>query len=627
MNIRQALYQNLSESTIVDSYYAKIMVKGYQKTYIPVDFRLKKGKISIPLKETDIYFDYKIKTESSNVCKGEYVLTKYYPIGTILSIEDMKLQINSYGEPTSVAGRTRVPIYTKCLNQDESNLIEVITNKTVEDRVKREMESILISNDIIKHKLPYYKYDWLDYTEENISSYDECVSLKKLFDIKFMESREYEYRLNEMNIGLIPGEYKTFSERYQKFLKRMNYEKMRIKYNRGSIVFNLISIAKWILFNREFKRGRLYLLNAYNDFCRLEIHRGSRNSIIVTIRTPDCAFYDYRIELINVVKCNINRAYFEYVMDNIKVFTLTKDCCTSETELINLTGEGSTNISKNIRRLKPSIICCPYTPWSCINNCPPSNCNSTKPGHCINQCCPGDQSDQDDNTGNCPSDDESVTIQEGDFNDTFFRIFVELLRHICASCCIVKESGATCKDEYYGLLNNMLIELINKFKEEIGEEGTYANTAEEFLAKYCDILSETNESIQIEDKDRVIEALDEFDHLPEDEQNKIISEKTKLEDFLYIIERLELGEDAKSIKRTFITVDTIEMRDAIPEDQLINGRLVRVNDNGHGEVAYYEYDAASKSWVEEDFVGDDIDQIVNNIEDHIYWNELTMEGV
>ena len=172
-----------------------------------------------------------------------------------------------------------------------------------------------------------------------------------------------------------------------------------------------------------------------------------------------------------------------------------------------------------------------------------------------------------------------------------------MLRHICASCCVVKESGAACKDEYYGLLNNILIELINKFKEEIGEEGTYANTAEEFLAKYCDILSETNESIQIEDKDRVIEALDEFDHLPEDEQNKITSEKTKLEDFLYIIERLELGEDAKSIKRTFITVDTIEMRDAIPEDQLINGRLVRVNDNGHGEVAYYEYDAASKSWV------------------------------
>ena len=624
MNIRQALYQNLTESTVVDSYYAKIMVKGYQKTYIPVDFRLKKGKISIPLKETDIYFDYRIKTESSSICRGEYVLTKYYPLGTILNIEDMKLRISSYGEPTSVSGRTRVPIYTECLNQDETNLIEVITNKSVEDKVKRELESILISNDIIKHKLPYYKYDWLDYTEENISSYDECVSLKKLFEIKFMESREYEYRLNDINEHLIPAGYNEFTESYHEFLERMNFEKMRIKYNRGSIVFNLISIAKWILFNRQFKRGRLYLVNAYKDYCKLEIHKGINKSIIITIKTPDYSFYDYRIELSNVVKCNMNGAYYEYIMDNIKVYTLTKCNCMNETEIINLTGEGADTISKNIRRLKPPIVLCPYSPWNCINNCPPYNCNSTKPGSCINQC------DTETDTGNeSTGDDETVTIPEGDFNNTFFRIFVELLRYICASRTIVKSSGASCKDEYYGLLNNSLIELINKFKEEIGEEGTYCNTAEEFLAKYSDILSESYESIQISDKDKVIEALDEYDHLPDDEKSKITSEKDKLDELLYIIERLEMGEDVKSIKRTFITVDSIEMRDAIPKDQLINGRLVRVNDNGYGETVYYEYDANTDSWVEEDFLSDDIDAIISNVEDHIYWNELTteMEGV
>ena len=90
-----------------------------------------------------------------------------------------------------------------------------------------------------------------------------------------------------------------------------------------------------------------------------------------------------------------------------------------------------------------------------------------------------------------------------------------------------------------------------------------------------------------------------------------------------------MGEDVKSIKRTFITVDSIEMRDAIPKDQLINGRLVRVNDNGYGETVYYEYDANTDSWVEEDFLSDDIDAILSNVEDHIYWNELTteMEGV
>ena len=68
MNIRQALYQNLSESTMVDSYYAKIMVRGEQETYIPVDFRLRKGKISIPLKPDDIYFEYRIYLTNIFIC-------------------------------------------------------------------------------------------------------------------------------------------------------------------------------------------------------------------------------------------------------------------------------------------------------------------------------------------------------------------------------------------------------------------------------------------------------------------------------------------------------------------------------------------------------------------------------
>lgn len=629
MNIRQALYQNLSESTMVDSYYAKIMVKGEQKTYIPVDFRLRKGKISIPLKPDDIYFEYRTRTEKSNVCRGEYVLTKYYPIGTILNIEDMKLKIVSYGEPTSVAGRTRVPVYTVCLNQDESNLIEVITNKSVEDKVKRELESILISNDIIKRKLPYYKYDWMNYTEENISAYEECQSLKKLFEIKFMESCEYEYRLNDNEKIMDMSTYGDFADEHWKFLDRMNYEKMVIKYNRAAIKFNLMSIAKWILYYRQFNKGNLYLQGKFGDLCRLEIYRGNNKSVIINIYTPDCSYYNYRIELVNVVKCNMNRAYYDYIMDNIRVFTITKDCCATVTELINLTGAGSESISTNIIRIRPAKAYCAYSPWGCINNCPPANCNSTKPGGCINQCPTGDDTDSgnDDNITDCPGQDEAVTIPEDQFNDTFFRIFCELLRYICASPCAVKESGAVCKDEYYSLLNNLLIDVINKFKEEIGDDEIYSNTAEEFLQKYSELLGKTPESITFDDSEELTNALDDYDHLPEEEKAKLEEEKDKLDELWLALQQLELGSSVRAFKRTFITVDTIEVRDSIPVEQLVDGRIVRVNDTGLGEPGYYSYDMDTNTWVEEDFLTNDKRNEIDNVNSHIYWNELTMEGV
>lgn len=527
MNIRQALYENLTEVTVTDSYYGRIMVKGIQKTYVPVDFRLKKRKINIPLSDQDIYFQYKMKTESSNVCRGEYILTRYYPIGTTISIENMKLQIIGYGEPTTVAGATRVPIYTNCLNQEESNIIEVITNKSVEDKVKRELEGILISNDIIKRSLPYYKHDWLNYTEENISGYDQYLSLKKLFDIKFMESKEYEYRLNDMNTILDAVDNVEFKEDYAKFLERMNYEKMPIRYNSTTVLFNLISIAKWILFNREFKKGRLFLQNSYNDLCELDIRRGNNNSIIVNISTPEYSLYDYRIELKNVVRCSMFGVYYEYVMDNIRLFTITKGCCGTESELINLTGEGI-QTSTSIKYMKPASVLCNYSPWGCINNCPPANCNATKPGGCVNQC----NHNSDPSVIAPPSTDDPIILDASKFSDTFFRVFCDLLRYICASPIIVKKSGAKCKNEYYDLLNINIVNLINNYKEEIDEDDLYSSTAEEFKARYVDVLSLTTESVIEDDRDRINEAIDDYDHLSEDEKTKLVDERLHLTELI-----------------------------------------------------------------------------------------------
>ena len=61
-------------------------------------------------------------------------------------------------------------------------------------------------------------------------------------------------------------------------------------------------------------------------------------------------------------------------------------------------------------------------------------------------------------------------------------------------------------------------------------------------------------------------------------------------------------EDADTLNRTFITVDTIEQRDNLDKKKLVNGRLVRVNDVG-GVANYYRWDAETKSWVKEDFGG------------------------
>lgn len=53
--------------------------------------------------------------------------------------------------------------------------------------------------------------------------------------------------------------------------------------------------------------------------------------------------------------------------------------------------------------------------------------------------------------------------------------------------------------------------------------------------------------------------------------------------------------DAEIIRRAFITVDTIHQRDNIDKKQLVNGKLVRVNDVG-GVPSYYSWNSETKVW-------------------------------
>lgn len=57
------------------------------------------------------------------------------------------------------------------------------------------------------------------------------------------------------------------------------------------------------------------------------------------------------------------------------------------------------------------------------------------------------------------------------------------------------------------------------------------------------------------------------------------------------------AEDAQTLNRTFISVDTIAQRDNIDKKKLPNGRLVRVNDYG-GSPKYFAWNATTSEWDE-----------------------------
>ena len=60
--------------------------------------------------------------------------------------------------------------------------------------------------------------------------------------------------------------------------------------------------------------------------------------------------------------------------------------------------------------------------------------------------------------------------------------------------------------------------------------------------------------------------------------------------------------DDQLLRRSFITVDTIEQRDNLDPKNLVNGKLVRVNNNGLDAV-YYSWNADTRSWDVAEFGG------------------------
>lgn len=536
MNIRQAIYENGTECILVDeSYYAKIMVNGLQETNYPVDFSLTKMNGTI-IDTNDLFFRYDRHVQRTNVTKGEYLLNKYYPIGSVLTIETKQYKIKSYGDCVIVAGAMRVPVYTECINDD--NVIVSITNKGIEDRVQRELQSIVFAHTELQRLLPYYDPRRIDFSEQNANNLNKLESLKRIYDIRSMEDCEYNYLLNNTNaISDLQDETNKFREEFKSFMTRYNYEKMKFVLNGVWANLNVISLMKWILYNRDLKKDYTGIDNDFKERSVIEVYSTRNKSIVIDVYTTSSAPYNYRIELDNVVRCRMNKTYYNYIMDNIRVYYISKCKCNNETtELVNLTGEGANDISAISKKIKPSK--CLIIDGACINNCVPGNCSEPNPNHCVNRC------NKDDNKCNCdcnkPCTPDCGVVDIIDptlFNESFFNILCKLMCYICGSHQSVEISGVGTSDEYYGLLNNMIIKLIEDFKSTITDpDDIYCNTSEEFVVKYSKLLGKTLISITVDDKDEVMSAIDEYNHLPDDEKLKIADQYTLLLNFKKVID-------------------------------------------------------------------------------------------
>lgn len=55
--------------------------------------------------------------------------------------------------------------------------------------------------------------------------------------------------------------------------------------------------------------------------------------------------------------------------------------------------------------------------------------------------------------------------------------------------------------------------------------------------------------------------------------------------------------DAEMLNRTFITLDSIEQRDNLDKGKLVNGRIVRINDETGKHPSYYVWDVTTETWI------------------------------
>lgn len=324
-----------------EPYHMKIMVEGKTKYYKPVDFSL--NQINVPLHTGDVNIVYDECVRSTNVFKNDVITSMYYPPSTkFTTIDGVELIVLKYGPIKKYKGMVRLTVYCKLADETQT-LVETIPNKPVLDKILKEMNSILISNEELKNLLPSYNYNWMLYDNNKADDAKEAKSHVILDDIGFFEYQEQFAKQQEFisiletDTTVIPPN--TLNELYN-FGLDFTRKRYPVYYNNVVKMFRMKAVANWLIYiteniNKTMDYSEIAILNKYRDYMRISI--GTEQNPVVGIdiefnfSLPEDSRFNYRLKLYQV---SGHLDYVAYNIDAIRLFQINK-ATEEEVELIN----------------------------------------------------------------------------------------------------------------------------------------------------------------------------------------------------------------------------------------------------------------------------------------------------
>lgn len=326
-----------------NAFEMKIIVNGYTSYYKPVDFRL--NKINIPLKSNDIDIIYDKLSRESKVFKDNVITKWYYPPSTHITLTDgTELIVLKYGPIKYYNGLPRMDCYCKLANEN-GKLIETIPNKPVINKVLKEVNNILISNDELKRHLPKYNANWILYNDTQADDATESAAHRKLDKIAHLEYQEMYSIQNDIKSTFDNTKDETVSipetvlNEINQFSIDFTKKRYQICYDNVVKMFRMRAIANWLLYieiNKDYSidHRHLYILNAFREYMNIEATISNNpvigSDIIYTFTLPDESLYDYRIQLYQVSENQ--KDYVSYNIDDVRVFKIFKET-EDETEI------------------------------------------------------------------------------------------------------------------------------------------------------------------------------------------------------------------------------------------------------------------------------------------------------
>ena len=253
ISLLEALSGQYTEIQYIDSpYILTLYVDGIKVNYVPVDFYI--SKIHTPITDSDIHFIYKDSTqERTPVYKNTFATDVFYPIGTIMTtIDQLRLRVYNYNAPIFIDNKYYINCYTRTVEDIPApSVTETIYNTGVANRVKKDVNDILLINEDIKRMLPEYTCNFMNYTKDNNT------------ETKANESYKYLYAINDelldetkLILGLSYGDYITNQGSlspndqlsvFTQSTKYMLYKDCGMRYYLGTNKVKAYALAKWLI--------------------------------------------------------------------------------------------------------------------------------------------------------------------------------------------------------------------------------------------------------------------------------------------------------------------------------------------------------------------------------------------